>query len=202
MPVTGGAQPEAVVGQAMVGGPFQLIDHDGKPFSDRDLRGSWALLYFGFTSCPDICPDELDKMTEALNMMGACQVVRVSASYPDQVDICESDAGALLVMRCRIPLRAWCCSKADPVSMIITMLQCAGKDSSAAIQPVFISVDPERDSVPQVRRYIKEFHPRLIGLTGSAEQVSPDSARAGVGASGLLPPRATNMLQLTGQGGS
>ena len=69
-PCTGGAQPEAVVGSAMVGGPFQLLDHDGKPFSDRDLRGSWALLYFGFTSCPDICPDELDKMTEALNIMG------------------------------------------------------------------------------------------------------------------------------------
>ena len=50
---------------------------------------------------------------------------------------------------------------------------CAGKESSAAIQPVFISVDPERDSVSQVRTYIKESHPRLIGLTGSAEQVSP-----------------------------
>ncbi len=75
----------------MVGGPFQLLDHDGKPFSERDLRGSWALLYFGFTSCPDICPDELDKMTEALNMMGAPQLLLYNAD-------------ALLVMRCRIPL--------------------------------------------------------------------------------------------------
>ena len=66
----GGAQPEAVAGKAMVGGPFQLLDQDGRPFSDRDLLGKWALLYFGFTSCPDICPDELDKMTEALNLMG------------------------------------------------------------------------------------------------------------------------------------
>ena len=81
---TGGAQPEAVVGKAMVGGPFQLLDHDGEPFTDRDLLGKWALLYFGFTSCPDICPDELDKMTEALNTMGrpqppvvfACGVVK------------------------------------------------------------------------------------------------------------------------------
>jgi protein SCO1/2 len=54
----------------MVGGPFLLLNQDGKPFSDRDLLGKWALLYFGFTSCPDICPDELDKMTEALNLMG------------------------------------------------------------------------------------------------------------------------------------
>lgn len=57
----------------MVGGPFQLMDHDGKPFTNRDLLGKWALLYFGFTSCPDICPDELDKMTEALNAMGTPQ---------------------------------------------------------------------------------------------------------------------------------
>ena len=72
--------------------------------------------------------------------------------------------------------------------MMTTMLQCAGKDSSAAIQPVFISVDPERDSVAQVRRYIKEFHPRLIGLTGSAEQVSSNRVRrAGVNASRALP---------------
>ena len=39
------------------------------------------------------------------------------------------------------------------------------------LQPVFISIDPERDSVPQVKEYVKEFHPRMIGLTGPAEKV-------------------------------
>lgn len=47
----------------------------------------------------------------------------------------------------------------------------AEKEVSAPLQPVFISVDPERDSVPQVKQYCAEFHPRLIGLTGSKEQV-------------------------------
>lgn len=54
----------------MVGGPFALVDQEGRPFTEQNLRGSWSLLYFGFTSCPDICPDELDKMTDALALLG------------------------------------------------------------------------------------------------------------------------------------
>ena len=40
------------------------------------------------------------------------------------------------------------------------------------MQPVFITLDPERDHSRQVAEYVKEFHPRLIGLTGSPEQAS------------------------------
>lgn len=40
------------------------------------------------------------------------------------------------------------------------------------MKPVFISIDPERDSPQQVKQYVKEFHPKLLGLTGSVEQVS------------------------------
>lgn len=47
---------------------------------------------------------------------------------------------------------------------------CAEK-AGKAVQPVFISIDPERDSTQQVKRYVKEFHPKLIGLTGSVDQV-------------------------------
>ena len=47
----------------------------------------------------------------------------------------------------------------------------AERRTGKQVQPVFISIDPERDSVEKVREYVKGFHPRLIGLTGSVEKV-------------------------------
>ena len=58
------------VGRAHVGGPFEMVTHDGKPFTDKDLLGKWSLIYFGFTNCPDICPEELDKMGVAVTELG------------------------------------------------------------------------------------------------------------------------------------
>ncbi|XP_042324709.1 protein SCO2 homolog, mitochondrial [Sceloporus undulatus] len=97
-------------------GDFHLVDHTGRPRSKADLRGSWVLLYFGFTHCPDICPEELEKMSRV-------------------VDLLDQDAN--------LP----------------------------RVQPVFITVDPERDDVAAVAKYVQEFHPRLLGLTGTPEQV-------------------------------
>ncbi|KAF2273659.1 mitochondrial metallochaperone Sco1 [Westerdykella ornata] len=50
------------IGKPKVGGPFDLIDHNGNRFTSDDMMGKYALVYFGFSHCPDICPDELDKM--------------------------------------------------------------------------------------------------------------------------------------------
>ena len=47
----------------------------------------------------------------------------------------------------------------------------AEKNTGRKVQLVFLSVDPERDGVAQVREYVREFHPRMIGLTGSLEKV-------------------------------
>jgi len=94
-----------------------LIDHTGKPAKSEDFYGSWILLYFGFTHCPDICPDEIEKMAEVTDYLG---------------------------------------EKAAHLG---------------SVQPLFISVDPQRDGVKEVAEYVKEFHPRLIGLTGTHEMV-------------------------------
>ncbi|KAI7833228.1 SCO1/SenC-domain-containing protein, partial [Kickxella alabastrina] len=64
------------VGKPEVGGPFELIDQNGHVFSDKDLRGKFALIYFGFCHCPDICPDELDKIGDALEILDRSPLTR------------------------------------------------------------------------------------------------------------------------------
>ena len=57
-------------GQALVGGPFTLIDHTGKRVTDQDFRGKFLLVFFGFTNCPDVCPTALQVMAAALDKLG------------------------------------------------------------------------------------------------------------------------------------
>eukprot|EP01137_Pigoraptor_chileana_P036691 Opistho-2@32708 len=40
------------------------------------------------------------------------------------------------------------------------------------VQPLFISIDPQRDTPEKIAAYLKEFHPRLIGLTGTTEEIA------------------------------
>ncbi|CAH0555510.1 unnamed protein product [Brassicogethes aeneus] len=107
---------QRMLGKTQIGGKFELIDSESKPRSSDEFLGQWMLIYFGFTHCPDICPDELEKMALV-------------------IDTLDKNEG------------------------------------TPKIQPVFISVDPTRDSPPVVGKYCKEFSPRLLGLTGSEEQV-------------------------------
>uniref|UniRef100_A0A8C9G2W2 SCO cytochrome c oxidase assembly protein 1 n=1 Tax=Pavo cristatus TaxID=9049 RepID=A0A8C9G2W2_PAVCR len=104
------------IGKPLLGGPFSLISHEGQPRTNRDYLGQWVLIYFGFTHCPDICPEELDKMIEVV----------------DEID--------------KIP-------------------------SLPDLTPLFITIDPERDSEEAIARYVKEFSPKLVGLTGTRAQI-------------------------------
>lgn len=68
----GGLQPGEVVstGQADVGGPFQLVDHDGRPVDQTMLEGKWSLVFFGFTYCPDYCPTTLQALDATKQRLG------------------------------------------------------------------------------------------------------------------------------------
>lgn len=102
-------------GVAQIGGPFSLVDHTGKPVTDKDFRGKMMLVFFGFTHCPDVCPSELQVMAAALDELG---------------------------------------DKADKVT------------------PVFISVDPQRDTPEAMGDYVSIFGPRFVGLTGTPEEIA------------------------------
>lgn len=54
-----------------VGGPFALVNQDGRTVTDADFRGKPLLVFFGFTHCPDICPTTLFEVSEVLNRLGA-----------------------------------------------------------------------------------------------------------------------------------
>ena len=55
---------------AAVGGPFSLVDQNGRPANEQILEGKWTALYFGFTYCPDACPATLQSLAEAKREMG------------------------------------------------------------------------------------------------------------------------------------
>jgi len=97
------------------GGDFTLESYKG-PVSLHDFKGKLVMLYFGYTSCPDVCPTSLGHMVAALGELS-----------PDELQ---------------------------------------------QVQPIFISVDPGRDSVDQLKEYVEWFQPGFIGLTGSEEQVA------------------------------
>ncbi|MDP2409720.1 MAG: SCO family protein [Pseudolabrys sp.] len=57
-------------GSSAIGGPFSLIDQDGKPITDQDMKGKPFLVFFGFTHCPDVCPTALFEVSEVLRALG------------------------------------------------------------------------------------------------------------------------------------
>ncbi|NNM77274.1 SCO family protein [Sphingomonas sp. ID1715] len=113
------AQTEPPLAGARIGGPFALVDQDGRAVTDRTYVGRYRLMYFGYTYCPDVCPVDLQKL-----MAGYASL-----------------------------------EKSDP-------------QVAARIAPIFISVDPQRDKPPVLKQYVSAFHPKLIGLTGSPDQIA------------------------------
>jgi protein SCO1/2 len=65
-----GRTPSPIAMPSAVGGPFQLIDQNAQPISDKDLKGRPFLVFFGFTHCPDVCPTTLFEVSEIMRALG------------------------------------------------------------------------------------------------------------------------------------
>jgi protein SCO1/2 len=64
-------KPAAVdAAQMPIGGPFHLIDQDGRPVDQRILDGKWSAVFFGYTYCPDTCPATLQALGAASRKLG------------------------------------------------------------------------------------------------------------------------------------
>jgi protein SCO1/2 len=62
----GGGGPAASV----IGGPFKLVDQNGHPITDADMKGRPYLVFFGYTHCPDVCPTTLFDVSEVMRALG------------------------------------------------------------------------------------------------------------------------------------
>ena len=72
--------PEAPLAGASIGGPFTLVNQDGRQVSDRDFAGRYRLMYFGYTYCPDVCPVDLQKL-----MSGYAQLEKADPKAAEKV---------------------------------------------------------------------------------------------------------------------
>ncbi len=65
-----GRGPAPIALQSSIGGPFRLVDQNGQPFTEQNLKGKPFLVFFGFTHCPDVCPTTLFEVSEVMRELG------------------------------------------------------------------------------------------------------------------------------------
>jgi protein SCO1/2 len=86
-PIQSGGEGVVASGTALIGGPFQLVNQDGRAVDQTALNGRWSAVFFGYTYCPDVCPTTLQTLAQAKAALGAAakdlQVVFVSVD-PDR----------------------------------------------------------------------------------------------------------------------
>ena len=105
---------ELMSGTHPIGGPFTLADPAGRHVSLADFKGKLVLLYFGFATCPDVCPTDLALIGAALHSLGP---------------------------------------------------------ASQEVQPIFVTLDPVRDTPAVLRHYAAAFHPGFVALTGTEDEI-------------------------------
>jgi protein SCO1/2 len=93
---------------------YELTTTNGRAVTENSFKGQWQLVFFGFTSCPDICATTMLSVRYALAALGP---------------------------------------------------------ASAHVQPIFVTLDPERDTAQTLADYLQHFGPNVIGLRGTDAQV-------------------------------
>jgi len=66
----GGASTQAAANAGGPGGPFTLVNQDGRPVDQQVLNGKWSVVFFGYTYCPDFCPTTLTTLGKAMDELG------------------------------------------------------------------------------------------------------------------------------------
>lgn len=103
-----------VTGEAQIGGPFTLVSETGEEVTEAQVLDRPALVYFGYTFCPDVCPFDAARNARAVDLLA---------------------------------------------------------ERGLDVTPVFVTIDPERDTPEVLAEYTDYMHPDMLGLTGSPEQV-------------------------------
>jgi protein SCO1 len=138
----GGPAEQPPLAGAALGGPFHLVDQNGRSVTDRDFAGKYRTVYFGYSFCPDVCPTDLQTMMQG---------------YRKFAD--------------RSPALA------------------------AKLVPIFVTVDPARDTPAVLKQYVSAFGPQLVGLSGTDQEIAAAAKEYGAyyrkqpppqGASGYL----------------
>ncbi|QMU61079.1 MAG: redoxin domain-containing protein [Gammaproteobacteria bacterium] len=100
--------------ESRIGGNFELTSQLNQPFTSTDAHGKVVILFFGFTHCPDVCPNTLGTIQTVLGQLG---------------------------------------------------------ERAKHVQPIFVTVDPERDKPEILHKYLQYFNNDFIGLTGTPEEI-------------------------------
>lgn len=114
-PFAGCRQTVVTGGAGTLGGAFTLTDETGARVTEAQVFDQPALLYFGYTFCPDVCPLDSARNAEAVDLL-------------DQ--------------------------------------------QGRQVRPVFITVDPKRDTPEALRDFTDALHPRMVGLTGTTDEIA------------------------------
>ncbi|MEW2918621.1 SCO family protein [Ruegeria sp. ANG10] len=105
-------------GSAAIGGPFELINGKGETVTDKDVITEPTLVYFGYSFCPDVCPFDMSRNAEAVDILA---------------------------------------------------------ERGQSVTPLFISIDPDRDTPEVMADYAFNLGGKTIALTGTPEQVKAAS---------------------------